>query len=69
MAEFLLVLFYGLSLICVGYVLGFLIDNDEFPNAVKVLMVIFSPIIAPLLFGAALGMIILAKVKKETNRE
>ena len=69
MAEFLLVLFYGLSLIYVGYVLGFLIDNDEFPNVVKVLMVIFSPIIAPLLFGATLGMIILAKVKKETNRE
>lgn len=57
------------SLICVGYVLGFLINNDECPNIVKVLMAIFSPFIAPLLFGAALGMIIVAKVKKETNRE
>lgn len=56
-------------LICGGYVLGFIIENDDFSNGVKVLMAIFSPIIAPLLFGAALGMIILAKVKKETNRE
>lgn len=65
MTAFLSV-FYGL--ICVGYVIGFLIDNDDFSNGVKVLMAIFSPIIAPLLFGAALGMIILTKVKKETNR-
>lgn len=57
------------ALICLGYVLGFLIDNDDFPNGVKVLMAIFSSIIAPLLFGAGLGIIILAKVKKETNRE
>ena len=59
--------FYGL--ICGGYVLSFLIDNDNIPNAVKVLMAIFSSIVAPLLFGAGLGMIMLAKVKKETNRE
>lgn len=59
--------FYGL--ICGGYVLGFLNDNDNIPNAVKVLMAIFSSIVAPVLFGAALAMIILAKVKKETNRE
>lgn len=66
MTAFLSV-FYGL--ICGGYVLGFLIDNDNIPNAVKVLMAIFSSIVAPVLFGAALAMIILAKVKKETNRE
>lgn len=56
-------------LICLGYVLGFLTDNDDFPNGVKILMAIFSAFIAPLLLGATLGMIILAKVKKETNRE
>lgn len=66
MTAFLSVL-YGL--ICGGYVLGFLNDNDNIPNAVKVLMAIFSSIVAPVLFGAALAMIILAKVKKETNRE
>lgn len=59
--------FYGL--ICGGYVIGFLIDNDDLPNAVKVLMAIFSSIVAPVLFGAGMAMIILAKVKKETNRE
>jgi cytochrome bd-type quinol oxidase subunit 2 len=66
MTAFLSVL-YGL--ICGGYVISFLIDNDDFSNGVKVLMAIFSPIIAPLLFGVALGMLMLAKVKKETNRE
>jgi len=66
---FLSVLYYGLNLICAGYVLGFLIDNHDFPKAVKVLMVILSPIVAPLILGFSLGMIILAKVKKETNRE
>lgn len=59
--------FYGL--ICAGYVVGFLIDNDDFSNAGKVLMAILSPIVAPLLFGAGLGMIISTKIKKETNRE
>lgn len=59
--------FYGL--ICVGYVIGFLIENDDFSDGVKVLMAIFSPVVAPLLFGVALGMLMLAKVKKETNRE
>jgi membrane protein DedA with SNARE-associated domain len=62
-----LVSFY--VLICLGYVLGFLNDNDDIPNAVKVLMTIFSSIVAPVLFGAGMAMIILAKVKKETNRE
>lgn len=56
-------------LICLGFVVGTLIDNDDIPNTVKVLMAIFSSIVAPLLLGLALGMIILAKVKKETNRE
>lgn len=67
MTAFLAAVFYGL--ICGGYVLGFLIDNDDFSNEVKVLMAIFSPVVAPLLFGIGMGMIILAKVKKETNRE
>ena len=66
MTAFLSV-FYGL--ICGGYVLGFLIDNDDFSNGVKVLMAIFSPIVAPLLFGAGFGMLMLAKIKKDTNRE
>jgi fructose-specific phosphotransferase system IIC component len=57
---------YGL--ICAGYVVAFLIENDDIPNAVKVLMAIFSSIVAPLLFGAAFGMIMLDKVKKGTNR-
>lgn len=65
--TYLLVSFY--VLICLGCVLGFLTDNDDFPNGVKFLMAIFSSIFAPLLFGAALGIIILAKLKKETNRE
>jgi hypothetical protein len=66
MAHLFLATIYGL--ICGGYVISFLIDNDDFSNGVKVLMAIFSPIIAPLLFGVALGMLMLAKVKKETNR-
>lgn len=65
---FLSVLFYGLSLMYGGYFLGFLFDNDDIPNATKVLITIFLPIIAPLLLCVRLGMIILAKVKKETNR-
>lgn len=66
MVNLFLVSFY--ALICFGFVLGTLIDNDDIPNAVKVLMTIFSFIVAPLLLGAAFGMIMLAKVRKKTNR-
>ena len=52
--------------VCLGFVLGLLIDDDEIPNTVKILMAIFSPIVAPLLFGIALGMIAIAKIKGET---
>lgn len=67
MTHVFLVSFY--ILICLGFVIGTLIDNDDFSNGIKVLMAIFSPVVAPLLLGAGLGMIMLAKVKKETNRE
>ena len=63
----ILVSFY--ILICIGFVIGILIDNNNFSNIVKIIMVIFSPIFAPLLLGIELEMIIIAKVKKETNRE
>lgn len=67
MTHVFLVSFY--ILICLGFVIGTLIDNDDFSNGIKVLMAIFSPVVAPLLLGAGLGMIMLTKVKKETNRE
>ena len=67
MAYFFLVSFY--ILICMGFVVGTLTDNDDCPNIVKVLIAILSPIFAPLFLGAGLGMIIIAKIKKETNRE
>ena len=66
MAYLFLALFYVL---CVGFVVGSLIDNDNFSDTIKVLMAIFSPIVALFLLGAELGMIILTKVEKETNRE
>ena len=66
MVNLFLVSFY--ALICFGFVLGTLIDNDDIPNAVKVLMTIFSFIVAPLLLGVSFGMIILTKLRKETNR-
>lgn len=66
MIYLFLVLFY---ILCVGFVIGTLIDNDNFSNTAKVLMAIFSPVVVPFLLGADLGMIILAKVEKETNRE
>lgn len=65
MAYLFLVLVY--TSVCLGFVLGLLIDDDEIPSAVKILMAIFSPIIASLLFGIALGMIAIAKIKGETK--
>lgn len=56
-------LFY--SLICIGYVVGFLSDNDDISKAGKVLMAIFSPILAPLFLGIGLGMIIDRQLNKE----
>ena len=65
MVHFFLVVVY--ILVCLGFVVGLLIDNDEIPNTAKILMAIFSPIIAPFLFGIALGMIAIAKIKEETK--
>ena len=65
--EVFLSVFYGL--ICVGYMVGLLIDNDDIPSIVRVLMVIFSPILTPFLLAAGSGMMMIAKIKEETNRE
>lgn len=62
MTHLLLVSLY--VLISLGFVVGTLIDNDDIPNAAKVLMVILSSFLAPLLLGVAFGMIIIAKVRK-----
>lgn len=48
-----LVVFYTLvfyTLLSVGFVIGYLIDNGEIPNVVKILMVLFSPVIAPVIW-------------------
>ena len=65
MAHFFLVVVY--TLVCLGFVVGLLIDDDEIPNSVKILMAIFSPIIASFLFGVALGIIVIAKIKEDTK--
>lgn len=62
MTHLFLASFY--ILICLGFVIGTLMDNDDIPNAVKLLMTIFSPIVAPLLLGVVSGMIIITRVRK-----
>lgn len=61
MVEFFISIYV---LICFGYVVGFLIGNDDIPDVVKFLIAIFSPIFAPILLGGALGMAIKRKLSK-----
>lgn len=67
MIHLFLISFY--VLICLGFVIGILNDSDESSNIIKFLMALFSPIVAPVLLGVALGLIIVAQVEKQTNRE
>lgn len=55
--------------ICLGFVVGYLINNDAISNAVKVLMTIFSPIVAPLILGVGMGVIIFAKAKETIEKQ
>lgn len=66
MAHLFLLSFY--VFICLGFVIGYLINNDAISNAVKVLMTIFSPIVAPFILGAGLGVIIFAKAKETVEK-
>jgi len=62
MVHLVLVLLY--VLVSLGFVVGTLSDANTIPNVAKVLMIIFSPFLAPLFLGAGLGMIITDKINK-----
>lgn len=67
MAHLFLVSLY--VFICLGFVVGYIFNNDAISNAVKVLMIIFSPIAAPLILGVGLGIIIFAKAKETIEKQ
>jgi hypothetical protein len=61
MVTFLAVLY---TLICEGFIVGILMDDDETPYASKIIMILFAVIVAPTFFGITIGRIIMSRQHK-----
>lgn len=57
MVTFLAILYI---LICEGFILGLLMDNDEFSRAIKITAILLAIIIAPIFVGIAIERILIA---------
>lgn len=57
------------TLISIGFVVGFTMDNYDIPKWVKVILLLISPIVTPLLFGASIGIFWFRSNRPKNNYE